>query len=77
MLVTLLKLFAYTRAPKKTFVVLHPVRAAQLRKLPWDLKHAYAPPLVAIVTAAAVGPLAFRLGRRSGRGTLLSPRTDE
>ena len=70
----LLKLFAYTQAPKTTFSLLHPVRAAQVAKTPFDLKTAYAPRLTAIVTALVVAPLAYRLGKRAGEGTLRTPR---
>lgn len=67
---TLLKLFAYAQAPKTTFSLLHPVRAAQVAKTPFDLKTAYAPRLTAIATALVVAPLAYRLGKRAGEGTL-------
>ena len=74
MIRALLKLFAYTQAPKSTFSVLHPVRAAQVAKTPFDLRTAYAPRLVAVATALLVGPLAYRLGKRAGEGTLRTPR---
>lgn len=67
---TLLKLFAYSQAPKTTFSLLHPVRAAQVAKTPFDLKTAYAPRLTAIATALVVAPLAYRLGKRAGTGAL-------
>ncbi len=69
----LLKLYAYSQAPKTTFVLRHPVKSAQLVKVPFDLKHAYAPRLTALATALLVGPLAFRLGKRAARGTLFTP----
>lgn len=74
MIRTLLALLAYSQAPKTTFSLLHPVKAAQLVKTPFDLKTAYAPRLTALATALIVGPLAYRLGRRAGEGTLFSPR---
>lgn len=73
MIRTLLALYAYTQAPKTTFSLLHPVRAAQLVKTPFDLRTAYAPRLTALATALVVGPLAYRLGKRAGEGTLFSP----
>lgn len=66
MLGTLLKLFAYSRAPKRTFAVLHPKKTAKTAAVPWDLAHGYGPRVAALVTAAVVGPLAYRVGRRLG-----------
>ncbi len=65
MLGTLLKAYAYLRAPRATAATLHPVKTAQWLKVPFDLKTAYAPRLTALATAVVVGPLAFRLGKRS------------
>lgn len=73
MIRTFLTLFAYFQAPKTTFSLLHPVKAAQLVKTPFDLKTAYAPRLTAVATALLVGPLAYRVGKRAGEGTLFSP----
>jgi hypothetical protein len=66
MIRTLLKLFAYTQAPKTTFSLLHPIKAAQVVKTPFDLRTAYAPRLTAVATALVVAPLAYRLGKRAG-----------
>lgn len=74
MLGSLLKLFAYSQAPRTTFALRHPVTSAQLLKTPFDLKHAYAPRLTAAATALLVAPLAYRLGKRAGEGTLFQPR---
>jgi hypothetical protein len=73
MLGRLLKLYAYTKKPKTTFVVLNPVTTAQLLKIPFDLKTAYVPRLTALATALLVAPLAYRLGKRSAEGTLFTP----
>ena len=73
MIGTLLKAYAYVRAPRITAVTLHPVRAVQWLKVPFDLKTAYAPRLTALTAAVVVGPLAFRLGKRSAEGTLYTP----
>lgn len=70
----LLKLIAFTQAPKTTFALLRPVTAAQVVKTPFDLKTAYAPRLTAMATALLVAPLAYRLGKRAGAGTLRTPR---
>ena len=64
MLGTLLKGYAYTRNPKLTFTTLHPVKALQLRKMEYDLEHAYAPRLTAIAAAAVALPLGVWLGRQ-------------
>lgn len=74
MLGSLWKLYAYGRAPRTTFSLLHPVTAAQLIKLPFDLRTAYAPRLTAVAAALIVGPLAYRLGKRAGERTLTTPR---
>ncbi|HEV2147750.1 MAG TPA: hypothetical protein VGR37_10140 [Longimicrobiaceae bacterium] len=76
MIRSLLKLFAYTQAPKTSFAFLHPVKAAQVVKTPFDLRTAYAPRLTAVATALLVGPLAYRLGKRAGEGTLRTPASD-
>jgi hypothetical protein len=60
----LLKGYAYTQNPKLTFTALHPVRAVQLRKMEYDLEHAYAPRVTAIAAAAVALPLGVWLGRR-------------
>ena len=73
MIGTILKLLAYTQAPKRTFLMLHPVKTAQVAKTPFDFRTAYAPRLAAIATALVVGPLAYRLGKRAGEGTLFTP----
>ena len=63
-LVALLKAVAYSRAPRLTFTLLHPKQAAQLKKLPFDLRTAYAPRIAAVVAAAVALPVGFVLGRR-------------
>lgn len=67
MIGTVLKLFAYSQAPKRTFAALHPKKTAKTVIVPWDLAHGYAPRLAALATAAVVGPLAYRVGRRLER----------
>ncbi len=69
MLGTLLKGYAYTQNPKLTFTALHPVKALQLRKMEYDLEHAYAPRLTAIAAAAVALPLGVWLGRQWERAT--------
>ncbi|MDQ3389041.1 MAG: hypothetical protein M3483_05995 [Gemmatimonadota bacterium] len=74
MLTRILKAVAYTQKPRATFAILHPVTAAQLVKLPFDLRTAYAPRVTAVLAALVVAPLAYRLGRRSSAGTLFTPK---
>ncbi|NIP80406.1 MAG: hypothetical protein GWM90_14755 [Gemmatimonadetes bacterium] len=63
MIGTIAKTFAYTKAPRTTFFVLHPKKAVKLRKMRYDIRHAYAP-RVAAAGALAVGlPLGYMLGR--------------
>ena len=64
------KMFAYSRAPRTTFTLMHPRQSARLAKTRWDLRHAYAPRLTAIgaaVFAIPVGILIGRIGRGNGR----------
>ena len=64
MLGSLLKGYAYAQNPKLTFTTLHPVQALQLRKMQYDLEHAYAPRVTAIAAAAVALPLGVWLGRQ-------------
>ena len=68
MIRSILKTAAYARAPRATFTVLHPRRALKLRKMRWDIRHAYAPRVAAVGAAALALPLGYVLGR-SGNGT--------
>jgi hypothetical protein len=70
MIGTLLKLGAYAVAPRATFAVRHPVRNLRLRSTARGLRHGYSARLAAIATAAVVGPLAYRVGKRIGSGAL-------
>jgi hypothetical protein len=67
MIGTLLKAAAYYKAPRLTFSVLHPKKAAVLKKMQWDLGHAPAPRLTAVGAAALALPLGLMIGRM-GRG---------
>lgn len=65
------KMFAYSRAPRTTFALMHPRQSARLAKTRWDLRHAYAPRLTALGAAALalpVGILIGRIGRNHGEG---------
>ena len=63
LLTTLLKAAAYSRAPRLTFAVLHPRRAARLKKLSFDLRTAYAPRVTAVAAAVLALPLGVAIGR--------------
>lgn len=67
MIGTALKLIAYSKAPKTTFAVRHPVKAVRLKKMTWDMRHAYAPRVAAIGAAAVAIPIGLWLGGRTGR----------
>jgi hypothetical protein len=64
---TLLKAFAYYKAPRLTYTVRHPKHAARLAKTGWDLKHAWAPRATGIAAAAIALPLGYMIGRMSTR----------
>ena len=72
-LVALLKAAAYSQAPRLTFGVLHPKQAAQLKKLPFDLRTAYAPRLVAVLAAALALPAGVAIGRALERRAQARP----
>ena len=63
------RMFAYSRAPRTTFAVMHPRKSARLARTRWDLRHAYAPRLTAVAAAVLALPVGFmigRIGRRNG-----------
>jgi hypothetical protein len=64
MIGTLLKVFAYSKAPRTTFTMLHPTKAVLFRKFQWDMRHAYAPRVTALGAAALALPVGLWLGRR-------------
>ena len=68
MIGTIAKTYAYARAPRTTFTVLHPKKALKARKLRWDMRHAYAPRVAAVGAAAVALPLGYLLGRMNGNG---------
>lgn len=70
MIGSLLKAIAYSKAPKTTFALLHPEPAFQLKKMPYDLRNAYAPRLTAVATLLIALPIGILLGRRLERGRL-------
>jgi hypothetical protein len=68
MMRTLAKAYAYRKAPRTTFTVLHPKQAVKLRRLRWDIRHAYAPRLAALGALAVAIPFGYALGRKAGNG---------
>lgn len=64
MIGTLLKVLAYSKAPRTTFTMLHPTKAVLFRKFQWDMRHAYAPRITALGAAALALPVGLWLGRR-------------
>lgn len=70
MIRSILKMAAYSKAPKTTFTVMHPGKALKMKKFGWDMKHAYAPRVTALGAAALALPIGLWLGtRRNGRNT--------
>lgn len=72
MIAELAKAVAYAKVPRLTFAVLHPRQAAQLKKVPFDLRTAYAPRLTAIGAALIAFPLGVALGVSIARGSRAS-----
>jgi len=68
MIGTMVKTYAYRKAPKTTFAVLHPQQAVKLRRVRRDLRHAYAPRVAALGALALAIPLGYAIGRRAGNG---------
>lgn len=62
------KTYAYTRAPRTTFAVLHPKKALKARMLGWELRHTYAPRVAALGAVALALPVGYFLGRMTGNG---------
>lgn len=61
---------AYTRKPKPTYVLRHPVQAVRIMKFRHDVREAFTPGRIAVglgVAALAV-PLGLWLGRRASAG---------
>ncbi len=69
MIRSIARTFAYSKAPKTTFAVLHPKRAMRLKKMGYDLRHAYAPRLTAMGAAVLALPLGYLIGRTGSRRT--------
>lgn len=68
MLGAMAKTYAYRKAPKTTFAVLHPKQAVKLRRLRRDMRHAYAPRVAALGALAIALPLGYAMGRRAVNG---------
>lgn len=64
----LLKMVAYSKAPRTTFSVRHPGTALRLRKMQWDLRHAPAPRVAAVGALAVALPIGFLAGKMSSGG---------
>lgn len=59
MIGSMVKLAAYSRAPRATFAIAHPRKALRLRKLQHDLRHSKAARVAA--AGAAIGAIALAL----------------
>ncbi len=68
MIRTAMKTYAYVKAPRATFTVLHPMQAVKLRKVRRDMRHAYAPRVAAVGALAVALPLGYAIGRWTGNG---------
>ncbi len=77
----MLKMLAYTKAPKTTFAVLHPRTTAKLAHTRYDMKHSWAPRLSAVGAVLVALPLGYLAGRlmkrvRHHHREEMPPRTD-
>ena len=63
MLGSLIKMIAYSKAPKTTYAVLHPRNSARLAKTQWDLRHADAPRVSALAAVLIALPVGYVIGR--------------
>ena len=59
----LLKAYAYYKAPKATFSVLHPRKAAALAHARYDIRHGWAPRATAVGAALIALPIGYVIGR--------------
>lgn len=65
------KTYAYRRAPKTTFAVLHPKKAVKLSRVRRDMRHAYAPRVAALGALVVALPLGYAIGRLAGNGAAI------
>jgi hypothetical protein len=63
----MLKMYAYTKAPKATFALRHPRTTAQLAHARYDLKHSWATRATAVGAALIALPLGYLVGRMTRR----------
>jgi hypothetical protein len=67
MIGNLLKMYAYSKAPKATFAVLHPRSTAKLAHARYDMRHSIAPRVSAVGAALIALPLGYLAGRLATR----------
>jgi hypothetical protein len=63
----LFKMYAYSKAPKTTFAVLHPRTSAKLAHARYDLKHSWAPRASAVGAALIALPIGYLIGKATKR----------
>jgi hypothetical protein len=67
MIRNVLRMYAYSKAPRATFMIRHPVQAYRLRRVRRTLKNG-APKALAVGAGVAALPLTLALGRKIRRG---------
>jgi len=72
----MIKMLAYTKAPKATFAVLHPRTTAQMARTRHDMRHALAPRMSAVGAALVALPLGYLAGRLLKRDRQREVRVD-
>ncbi|MGH7472106.1 MAG: hypothetical protein ACRENP_29500 [Longimicrobiales bacterium] len=63
----MLKMYAYTKAPKATFAVLHPRTSARVAHMRHDFKHSWALRASAVGAALIALPVGYLVGRLAAR----------
>jgi hypothetical protein len=67
MIGSLMKMFAYNKAPRTTFAVAHPKKSMKLWRFRKELRTSPVPRIAAIGAAAVALPLGLMLGRLTKR----------
>ena len=63
----MLKMYAYTKAPRATFALRHPRTTAKLAHARYDVRHSWVPRASALGAALIALPLGYLVGRMAKR----------
>jgi hypothetical protein len=67
MIRSLAKMFAYSKAPRTTFSVLHPVKALKFKAMKKEVRYSPVPRMAAAGAAVLALPIGVALGRLTRR----------